>query len=261
MLEGIISGIIQGIFEWLPVSSQGVITMVSEILMDYEVESAIALGIWLHSGTSLAALIIFREDLKMLLLQLKNSNANNFSRNYVYTTFISAIIGFPILLFLGEINIQSGSAVMVLIGLAMTITSVFLKFSRVIKDERALADISIKDSILIGAIQGLSAIPGLSRSGVTVAVLLGRGFGRKDALRFSFMLSIPVSLGAALVAGIRYELPQSTVGAVGALTALLVGLVSIKALLALSGKINFSMFMGIAGIAILAGGLFQIMAS
>ncbi|MBT17438.1 MAG: hypothetical protein CL889_00470 [Dehalococcoidia bacterium] len=261
MLEGIISGIIQGIFEWLPVSSQGVITIVSELFMDYEFESAIALGIWLHSGTSLAALIIFREDLKVLLLQLKNSNTNNFSRNYAYTTFISAIIGVPILLFLGEINIQSGSAVMVLIGLAMTSTSIFLKFSRVIKDERSLADISIKDSILIGTMQGLSAIPGLSRSGVTVAVMLGRGLGRKDALRFSFMLSIPVSLGAALVAGIRYGLPQSTVGAVGAFTALLVGLVSIKALLVLSGKINFSLFMGIAGIAILLGGLFQIMVS
>lgn len=261
MLEGIISGVIQGIFEWFPVSSQGVIAIVSEIFMNSEFESAIALGIWLHSGTSLAALIVFRRDLLSMLSHLKSTENNNIGRNYAYTTFFSALIGVPILLFIEEINIQSGSVMMIFIGLAMLITATFLKYSKLEKNEKSLKDIRIKDSILIGVMQGLSAVPGLSRSGVTIAVLLGRGFGRTDSLKFSFMLSIPVSLGAAVIAGIRYELPQSTIGIVGAFTAFLVGLISIKSLLAFSSRVNFFWFMMVAGVMIITGGVLQIILS
>ena len=92
MLEGIISGVIQGIFEWFPVSSQGVIAIVSDIFMNSEFESAIALGIWLHSGTSLAALIVFRRDLFSMLSHLKSTGNNNIGRNYAYTTFFLSLI-------------------------------------------------------------------------------------------------------------------------------------------------------------------------
>jgi len=101
-------------------------------------------------------------------------------------------------------------------------------------------------------------MPGFSRSGLTVALLLGRRVDRAEALAISFIMSIPASVGAALFAGLDGDGVDLTSGLIGAGVAAVVGFVTIRSLLRLAHRINFSMFVALAGGAIIAGGVAQI---
>jgi undecaprenyl-diphosphatase len=114
------------------------------------------------------------------------------------------------------------------------------------------------DAVLTGIAQGLAVLPGLSRSGLTVAILLGRGMDRTEALAVSFLMSIPASLGAALFAGLKSDGLRTVEGVVGAVVAMVVGLASIRLLLYVAHRANFFWFVLLAGVAIMAGGVMQI---
>ena len=146
---------------------------------------------------------------------------------------------------------------MLVVGVAMLGTAVVLR-ARLEGGTRTRRDLSMMDAMAFGLAQGFAATPGLSRSGLTVSMLLGRGIDRGEALAVSFLMSIPASLGAALFAAIDGAGIGLIEGLLGAAVSAIVGLVSIKTLLGVAQRLNFTVFVGVLAVAVIAGSTAQI---
>ena len=259
MLESLILGLIQGVTEWLPVSSQGSVTALGSLLFDLTLVEAISFALWLHLGTAISATVAFRIELIDLAREAlrEPTRASPLLRFAVVGTVVSAVIGIPVVLVLDEFSRAVGTAAMIMVGVAMLGTALALR-ARPAGGTRRRDELTLMDAVGFGVAQGLAAIPGSSRSGLTVALLLGRRVDRAEALAISFIMSIPASVGAALFAGLYGDGVDLTSGLIGASVAAVVGFVTIRSLLRLAYRINFSMFVALAGGAIIAGGVAQI---
>jgi undecaprenyl-diphosphatase len=143
-----------------------------------------------------------------------------------------------------------------LIGLMMFITGA-LQLRKREEGTRDQNEVNVWDAIIAGVAQGFAVLPGLSRSGLTVAALLYRKIDRREALVLSFLMSVPVSLGAGLYTSIDSGLLASGEALLAMAVAAVVGLLTIKLLLVVAQRVNFGLFVIIAGVAILAGALWQ----
>ena len=123
-----------------------------------------------------------------------------------------------------------------------------------------MASVSLKDALLCGILQGVAVLPGLSRSGLTVAVLLARRLDRRESLTLSFLMSIPAGLGAAGFAYSRDNVLMGMEGIVASIVAFLVGLFSIRVLLRLAERVNLGPFVLAVGALMIAGAVFQVLA-
>ena len=261
MLESILLGLIQGITEWLPVSSEGLVTASATFLLDKSLEDAIGISLWLHLGTALAALFSFKvEILNLTKGFMGNPSCFKGEIGFLFLgTAVSALIGLPLLLFAGEIfqsdptknGIQTFIA---LIGIFMIVTGVILLRSKR-SGKRKRNDSGTIDAMLTGTAQGFSVLPGLSRSGLTVSVLLARGMDRRDALTLSFLLSIPAGIGAGLYTVFSTGIILSPEHLVAVGMSFITGLVTIRILLKLADRINFGIFVISVGM-LLASNIF-----
>ncbi len=258
MIESLVLGIVQGITEWLPISSQGTVTAVGSLLFDLTLGDAISFALWLHLGTSVAALLAFRHEILGLASEALSDpiHPSPLLRFTVIGTAVSVLFGVPVILVLDHLSAIVGAGAMLLVGAAMLATALILRF-RPESGTRMREDLSMLDALGFGIAQGLAAIPGLSRSGLTVSLLLSRRFDRTEALVVSFLMSIPASLGAALFAGLNSDGIGITPGLFGAAVSAVVGLVSIKGLLAVAHRVNFAAFVAVVGIAVILGGTAQ----
>jgi undecaprenyl-diphosphatase len=259
LLESLVLGIVQGITEWLPVSSQGTVTAVGSFLFDLTLADAVSFALWLHLGTAVSALIAFRGEILGLARDGLSDplHPSPLLRFAVVGTAASMVVGVPVILALDDISGAVGAGAMLLVGVAMLGTAVILR-TRPEGGTRTRENLSLVDALAFGAVQGFAAIPGLSRSGLTVSLLLGRRFDRAEALAVSFLMSIPASLGAALFAGLDGDGIGVTEGLIGAAVSAGIGLISIKALLAVAHRVNFAAFVAVVGIAVIVGGVAQV---
>jgi undecaprenyl-diphosphatase len=261
MWEALLLGVAQGVSEWLPVSSEGVVTALGSLAFGLSAQEALALALWLHLGTAIAALWVLRREVASLAreavrLPRRPSPLLTFA---VVATLVSAPIGFVLLLALSGIATAYGAAAMVAVGGLMVVTALTLS-RRVVPGLRSREALTLADAALTGFAQGLAALPGTSRSGITVAVLLARGVERAEALALSFLIAIPASLGAAVFAAVDSGLTRTGEGLAGALTAAVVGALTMRVLLAFARRVNMAWFVGIAGLAVMAGALWQLLA-
>ena len=210
LIQTILMGIIQGLSEFLPISSSAHLVFTSNFYKVFkgieileESNQEIFLDIMLHLGTLIAVLIFFRKEIweiiKALYFGLKT---NDFSSKdfktgvyIVLGTVITVIIAFPL-------NEVAGALVFkpAIVGLLLIFTGALLLFSEYwSKKHPDKIAVNMKNSILIAIAQGLAALPGFSRSGLTIATGLLSGVSREEAARYSFLLSIPIILGASMV--------------------------------------------------------------
>jgi undecaprenyl-diphosphatase len=140
----------------------------------------------------------------------------------------------------------------------MLVTAIALRARRG-GGSRDRSELTTLDAVVFGIAQGLATVPGLSRSGLTVAALLGRGLSKGEALSISFMMSIPASLGAALVAGLDDKGPLLGAGLVGAAIAAVIGIATIRVLLSVAQRTNFAVFVAGLGLLVISGGLLQVL--
>ena len=173
-------------------------------------------------------------------------------RFLVVATLISAAIAVPLLLLLDELSELTGASAMVIVGVLLLFTGA-AQLRRRVGGVRGLACVSLKDALLCGIFQGVSVLPGLSRSGLTVAVLLARRLDRRESLTLSYLMSIPAGLGAALFAYSRDNTLVEMEGIVASVVAFLVGLLSIRVLLRLAERINLAPFVLSVGALMIAG--------
>ena len=259
MGAALLLGLLQGLTEWLPVSSQGVVTVAQTALLDRTLSEAVGYALWLHAGTACAALIALRREAWGVL---RDAAADPLSpsprlRFLVIGTVVSAAVGVPLLLALGEVSDRIGVLGMGAVGLLMVVTGVS-QLRRARPDARGHADLTAVDALAAGVAQGLAALPGLSRSGLTIAALLGRRVERGEALALSYLMSIPASLGAGVLALAGGDVASTWAALAAAVVACGVGLVTIRALLAFAQRVNLGGFVAATGAVMVAGAVWQV---
>ena len=264
MIEYIIIAILQGLFEWLPISSSGQVMIVSVNFFGIPPEQAFSLSIWMHLGTTLAVLIKLRKDyiqiIKSILPKKFEVDGNDIKkRNWlIYATIGTAITAIPLyfLFKLGFDATQGDMLTLVISGL-LIITGIMLmtfrsKFGIKTIDTVSDRDI-IRDSSISGLIQGIAILPGISRSGFTVSTILFEKYDQDQSLKLSFLMSVPVALASIGMDIIFGE--GSVFGIIDIFTILIitvvsfiVGYLSMELLLKIARKINFSYFCILYGV-------------
>lgn len=198
-------GIIQGLTEFLPISSSGHLVLYQHFLgKQGEMNSDISLEVFLHLGSLLAVIIYFRRDILELmssLLHWKSSlDANRHLRNrmvIIYLLIATLVTGITYY-FTGD-KIKAVFSQPLLVAVFLFVTGILVFTSDLVKlTEIPMSGMGLIRSIIIGLGQGFAMLPGISRSGTTIATSLFCGIKRSDAARFSFLLSIPAILAANL---------------------------------------------------------------
>ncbi len=182
-MKFIFLGIVQGLTEFLPVSSSGHLYIFKNILN--LTQDLLPFFVFLHLATLLAILIFLHKEIIAAL------GKKNVLIQIGVITCITVVFGFTIDYFLKDI-FENRYLVIFLLFL----NGVILLSIRKDKGSRDSIDISLKDSFILGALQGLAVLPGISRSGITIAGALKRGFKAKEAFALSFLMAIPAIIGA-----------------------------------------------------------------
>ena len=177
-------GIIQGIFEWIPVSSEGVVALFSQLLV--KEFNPIDMALFLHFGTFLAVLIYFRKDW-IEVITLRNAKLLRF---LLIATIVSLVVGYPLYRLVRGLAI--GSALLLITGFALLLTAYFQK-----KEKKIEVNVDIL-AVIAGFLQGLAVVPGLSRSGSTIFGLSLGGGKPSEILKISYMMSAPAVLASSI---------------------------------------------------------------
>lgn len=248
-MEQIILGLIQGIAEWIPVSSEGFLTLAQAHFYPHRsLETMINVALFLHLGTFFAALIYFHKDVTTLLqgffkfksMNIENKNLFQF---LLITTALSGLLGFFLIKQLAgviESFESSGRIITSIIGLCLLGTG-FLELKTKHRGYRGLKEINFMDILILSIAQGFAALPGLSRSGLTISFLLLRKFDKQCSLRISFLMSLPIVLVGNIILNFR-NFSFFLTSWVGVLVAFVSGLATIHLLLKIADKINFGFF-------------------
>ncbi len=224
-IKAIILGIIQGLTEFLPVSSSGHLVLFRGLL-DFQA-GLLTFEILLHLATALSVIIVFWSDIKGLF-RFRDPVQRRFLLLLTASVIPTGIMGV-----LFEDYVESLFSSPFLVGLMLLITGLILFLSaRLYKGNKNITDISFLDAVLIGIGQGIAIIPGISRSGMTIVTALARRMDRELAAKYSFILSLPVILGAGILRSKDLIRMGNGVNLapmfIGALAALLVGYFAIK---------------------------------
>jgi len=263
-LVAVVLGVIQGVLEWLPVSSEGAVSL-ALTLLDAAPDNEAQFALFLHAGTGLAATVYYRGVLADVLRDVPSwrprtafgSETADVSFFAIATT-VSVVVGLGGYLVLEEVaSAVAGGAFVALIGALLFATGLFMRTAER-RSHAARERPGPVDAVLVGALQGLAVLPGISRSGTTVSALLIRGHDGPDSLRLSFVLSIPAAFGAGLLVVLDDGLPSVEPGAAAVALALaaLVGYLTVDALVRVVDRVAFwKVCVGFGALAVVGGGL------
>ena len=249
ILEYAVLGVIQGVAEWLPVSSEGLIVLAkTSFFGGGTITNLVRQALFLHLGTMLAALLYFRKDVAELaktLVRYRSSEGDEKAvLNFLIVSgVVSGIIGAGLLIGLVGMEGQiafTGRLIAIAVGFMLMGTG-FLQLKARDAGQRMAGEAGRTDGILAGVAQGMAILPGLSRSGLTVAGLLVRRFDKTEALRMSFLMSIPAVLAGNIFLNLE-GIAFSWEAAVGLMSSFALGMVTIHLFLKASKRVNFGYF-------------------
>jgi len=235
-LEGALWGILQGLTEFLPVSSSGHLVLVPWLLgLD---APGMSLDVLLHLATLLALVIYFRREVLMLIRGVVHlvarRRADTADARLAWLVIVSSIPAVIVALVL-ETTIEQAFAAPMAAAVCLLVTGTILYLAERRGGDRAIADLGSRDAGLIGLAQAVALVPGISRSGATMAAGRALGLERSEAARYAFVMSIPVVFGAAMLelAGMITEGYAGPVAplAVGMLAAFLSGYLAVAVLI------------------------------
>ncbi len=271
ILQAILLGIIQGITEFLPVSSSGHLAIFQNIFK-IDTGGSMLFDVMLHVGTLAAVFVVYRKDImKMILEALRicvdiaanikiwisnrrddealryrrviHNNYRKFVVLILVSTIPTGVIGYT-----AKSLVSAASATLIVPGVCLLLTGVLLIVADFTEDGKKIPrDVSYTNGFFIGIAQGLSTLPGLSRSGTTITACLLSGFDKRFAVKYSFLMSVPAILGASVLE-IKDVAAEPITGSlilcciIGAVVAGLVGYVCIKVMLAVVRKKKFKGF-------------------
>lgn len=259
----LLAGVLQGVFEWLPISSEGNLTVLLAWLGESP-SQAVAFALFLHLGTALSATVYYRREIWTELERLRTWRPHNArSTAYARTTFlgvatlVSGLVGIAAYALLeAVVSALTGGAVVIGVGVLLVLTGLFQRLS-IGRDRTRDSPPGLLDAVLVGVAQGVAILPGISRSGTTTGVLLVRGYDGPSSFRLSFLLSIPAAIGGGLLAAVDTGFAGLTVtsGSIALVSAAIVGYLTIDALMRLVERVPFwGVCVGLGGLAV-GGGL------
>ena len=247
VIQSIILGIVQGIGEFLPISSSAHLILVP-FLFNWE-EGSLAFDIALHFGTLMAVLVIFFKDWWDLFIGAVNKvtkGKSSFENKMFWYLVIATIPGALAGLLLDDVVEGFFRKQIWLIALFLAIMGVLIyagdrwASKHYKKRETEFKDISLKQAIIVGCSQAFAVLPGFSRSGTTI--LAGRlsGLSKEAITKFTFLLSVPIIAGATILKVPELEISMETI--IGIVTSFVVGVITIKFLLNYIKSHDFSVF-------------------
>lgn len=229
IINAIILGIIQGLTEFLPVSSSGHLEIFKALLGEVKnPKDNILLTVVLHCGTAFSTIVVFRKDILKIfydLLSFKKNESFWFSIKIIISMIPAAIIGF---FFKSEIDgLFNGN--LTIVGSMLIVTGVLL----LLADKAKISEkkINVTSAFLIGISQAIAIIPGISRSGATISIAVLLGIDKENAAKFSFLMVVPLILGAQAKSLISEEvIPDSSIYPliVGFFFAFITGIIACK---------------------------------
>lgn len=258
-MREMILGLIQGFTEFLPISSSGHLVIGQHILPGtQEVGEDILLDILLHFATLWVVFIYYRREIVRILMILFSSVFGSRSQTSSISTGNDTenrrlLQKMPLLIIVGSIptgilavgvklseSVEVLFSTLPLVGASLLVTGILLYLSDIMRGNHAKQDISYLDALIIGTVQGIAILPGISRSGSTISVAILRGIERNTAATFSFLLSIPAILGAVILESkdivTLAQNPHLLPYLLGMLAAFISGYVAIAALIRLVVK-------------------------
>ncbi|MFH1593204.1 MAG: undecaprenyl-diphosphate phosphatase [Candidatus Omnitrophota bacterium] len=227
MFSGILLAIIQAATEFLPISSSGHLAIATNLISQPDLFFFTAL----HLASLIAVLIFTRKELASLVKFKKETR--NLWLFLMIATIPSALFGFFF-----RSRIEGTFSSFLFIGIALCFTGVILFFTRFTKGG---SDLSIKSALIIGLFQTLALFPGVSRSGITISCALFLGIGREKAAKFSFLLFVPLSLGAFMLEGLEGCYVNLALG-ISFLTCLILSLLFLNLLIFILKRDRFWLF-------------------
>lgn len=262
LYQGILLGILQGITEFLPVSSSGHLVLGQHFFN--LTEPMLAFDISVHMGTLAAIVIVFFKDIKKISISVYKAifakSDIKFFLLIITGCIPTAIIGFIIQIW--EDVIFSS---ILLVGFMLIVTGCILWLTRhkqkpVDEQSMDISNFSFKSAFFIGVCQGIAVIPGISRSGATISAGLFAGLDRKMAAKFSFLLSIPAIIGAELLqligslGSVNQPVIMTNITFFGTLASFITGYIALIILLKIvnNGKLHlFAPYCWVAGISVI----------
>ncbi len=275
-LEAFMQGIIQGFTEFLPVSSSGHLSLYQHFTGNNG-EGALLFSAVLHLGTLVAVFIAFRKTICELILELFSLIKDVFTGKFKWKTMnpprralimlvISLLMLIPFYIFKDYFEKVSEDNDIIIEGICFLYTSAILFISdRCVKGNRKFGDITVKNAVTVGTFQGIALLPGISRSGSTIASGLFCGFERETAVQYSFILGIPAILGGCLLQ-VKDAVEQKAMEinvlnfGIGFVVSAVVGICAIKMVnwLVKSDKFKiFAIYTLILGIVVTGVGIFE----
>lgn len=272
LLDAILMGVIQGLTEFLPVSSSGHLALF-KILFEIETDTGMLFDVLLHLGTLIAVFVAFYKDIFRMIQEgfaiigdffrnvgvfagnvfqkrdapyyrLIDNSYRKFVMLVIVSTIPTGIIGY-----VAADVVEAASGILLVPGCCLVLTSVLLFVSDRIPDgSKTPRTISYSNAFFIGICQGFATLPGLSRSGTTISACLLSNFNRKFAVKYSFIMSIPAILGAVVLkltdVSEMSEVTASELGfcLVGVLCAAVVGYICIRTMLVVVKRKKFTIF-------------------
>ena len=242
-LQLILLSVVQGLTEFLPVSSSAHLVLLSEFLG--EEDQGIIFDVGVHFGTLMAALVYFRSDLKKMIINLGShkflSKENNLTTSLIIAVIPILLSGFLLRDFV-NLNLRNSEV----IAYATIIFGILLYTAQLRKGKEDLDSVNLKQALIIGLFQCLALVPGTSRSGITITAGLFLGLSATAASRFSFLLAIPTIGAIALAELIRVSFiditDNGTELSIALIISFLVAYISIDMFLKLIDRIGFTPF-------------------
>lgn len=270
-VQAILMAIIQGLTEFLPVSSSGHLALF-KLLLDVETDTGILYDVLLHVGTLLAICIFYYKDIFRLITEgwgiIRDAFVNvviffrnklmkksedyrhiicngyrKFAMLVMVATIPTAVVGF-----FGREVVMMAAEMSIVPGICLIVNGIFLLIADHIKDGNKLPKgATYTDAFAVGIVQGIATLPGLSRSGLTITASLICGFQRRFAVKYSFIMSIPAILGALVLelmnlGEITVTTTEMIYFVVGMLIAAIIGFASIKLMLVVVRRKKFTFF-------------------
>ncbi len=243
-LQALILGIIQGLTEFLPVSSSGHLEIAKVLFGDKSVpQESLTLTVVLHFATALSTLVVFRKEVLIIfkgLFQFKWNEELIFSLKIILSMIPAVLIG---LFFESELEALFSGRIM-LVGFMLLVTAVLLLLAD--RAKQTTNNVSFTKAVIIGVAQAIAMLPGISRSGATISTSVLLGVDRERAARFSFLMVVPLIIGKVakdLLSGdINFDSSQMGVLGFGFIGAFIAGLFACTWMISLVKKSKLSYF-------------------
>ena len=251
--DSLVLGVIQGLTEFLPVSSSGHLELAKVILGDTSVpEESLTFTVVLHFATALSTLLIFRKEVAEILkglFQFKWNDELKFSLKIIISMIPAVLVG---LLFEKQLESFFGGKIL-LVGCMLLLTSLLLLLAD--KAKNTNKEVSFVNAVIIGVSQAIAMLPGISRSGATISTSVLLGIDRTRAARFSFLMVVPLIFGKigkdVLSGDLNFQSSEMLPISAGFIAAFLAGVFACKWMIALVKKSKlsyFSLYCAIVGV-------------